>query len=115
MSTDSAPQPKPSLSIEQLAKSEPATKTDDALAVLEREHKAEKEARSEERFIWIVVCVILVDVLWFRSASNPTLPIVVLILELIVLLVLARRMGIDDVVVLVDRILHSAGKRAGGE
>lgn len=114
MSTKSEQPPKP-VRFDRLAEEGPATKTDDALAILEREHKAEKDARSEERFIWIVVCVILVDVLWFRGVSNPTLPLVVLILQLIVLLVLARRMGIDDVVVLVDRILHSAGKRAGGE
>lgn len=114
MSTEPA-QPSSKVSFSGLGSEEPKTKTDDAFAVLEQQFKAEKDARSEERFIWIVICTVLIDVLWFRGATNPTLPLVALILELIVLLVLARRMGIDDVVVLVDRILHSAGKRAGGE
>ena len=114
MSTESEPPSKP-VSFEGLGGEEPKTKTDDAFAIIEQQFKAEKDARSEERFIWIVVCTILVAVLWFRNATNPTLPLIVLILELIVLLVLARRMGIDEVAVLVDRILHSAGKRAGGD
>lgn len=93
---------------------EEATEKDEAKAVLETQLQAERDARSEERFVWIVVVTILVDVLWFRNAANALLPLVVLILELIVLLVLARRMGIDDVVQLVDRILHSVGRGTGG-
>lgn len=64
--------------------------------------------------MWIVVVTILVDVLWFRNAANPVVPLIVLVLELVVLLVLARRMGIDDIVQIVDRILHSVGRSAGG-
>jgi hypothetical protein len=87
---------------------------DDAKAALETQLSEIKDARNEERFIWIVVCTILVDVIWFRNAINPVLPLVILVLELLVLLVLARRMGIDDLVSLVDRLLHSVGRGAGG-
>lgn len=93
---------------------EDSIKKDAAKAALETQLQAEKDARSEERFVWIVVVTILVDVLWFRNSSNPVLPLVVLVLELVVLLVLARRMGIDDIVQIVDRILHSVGRGAGG-
>jgi hypothetical protein len=87
---------------------------DEAKAALEAQLSAEKDARNEERFIWIVVCTILVNVIWFRNASNPVLPLVILVLELLVLVVVARRMGIDDIVSLVDRLLHSVGRGAGG-
>lgn len=68
----------------------------------------------EERFIWIVISVILVDVIWLRNSPNPTFPFVVLILELVALLVLARRMGVNDFVQLMDRILHGIGSKGTG-
>lgn len=86
----------------------------EAAARLGDELEAAKDARKEERFVWIVIVTILVDVLWFANSPNPTLPVVVLILELVVLVVLARRMGIDDVVELIDRLLHTVGSKAGG-
>lgn len=91
-----------------------ADSTADAAARIADELEAAKDARKEERFLWIVVAVILVDVLWFKDSPNPTLPVVVLVLQLVVLIVLARRMGIDDVVELIDRLLHTVGSKAGG-
>jgi hypothetical protein len=90
-------------------------KVADAAASLAEKLEAAKDARKEERFLWITVAVILIDVLWFKDSPNPVLPIVVLVLELIILVVLARRMGIDDVVELVDRFLHTVGNKAAGD
>lgn len=87
---------------------------DDALAALELQLQAEKDARLEERFVWIVVSVILVDVIWFQDAANATIPVVVMILQLIALMVLARRMGVDDYVQLLGRILASIGNKGAG-
>lgn len=86
----------------------------EAAARLGDELEAVKDARKEERFIWILIVTILLDVIWFADSSNATLPIVVLILQLVVLVIIARRMGIDDVVALIDRLLHSVGSKAGG-
>lgn len=88
-----------------------ATPKDEALAALESNLQSEKDARMEERFIWLVISVILVDVIWLRNSPNSTFPIVVLILELVALLVIARRMGVNDFVQLMDRILHGFGTR----
>ena len=87
---------------------------DDAKAHLEVELQGEKDARLEERFLWIMVCVILVDVLWFRNAPNAVIPILVLILEAIILFVLARRMGIQEVSALFERVIHGLGQRGTG-
>jgi hypothetical protein len=95
-------------------KTEPETKKDSALAALEGQLQAEKDARMEERFIWVVICVILIDVIWLRTSPNATFPIVILILELIALLVLARRMGVHDFVKLIDRILYGFGQKGTG-
>lgn len=104
--------PTPNFAI--LAAADGESKKDDALAALESAVQAEKDARMEERFVWIVIAVILVDVIWFRNSPNPTFPIAALILELIALLVIARRMGVKDYVQLMDRILQGFGQRGGG-
>lgn len=88
---------------------------DEAFARLQEEVVRLKDARLEERFIWIVICTVLVDVLWFRSVSNPALPIVVMILELIILMILAKRMQIEDVQALMERIVYGMGKQGGGQ
>lgn len=87
---------------------------DAALKTLEDQLSEAKDARLEERFIWIVVCVILVDVLWFRNASNAIVPIVVLILELVILFILANRLGIQEVKSLLDRIMQGLSRSGGG-
>ncbi len=83
------------------------------MASLEQQLQAAKDAHTEERFIWIVVCVILVDVIWFRSATNAVVPVVVLLLELVVLFILAKRMGIEEVRALFERIMHGLSRSSG--
>jgi len=97
------PEPKP----EDLKSSEAAARIADELL-------AEQDKRKEERFIWITMMVILIDVLWFKDSANPVLPLVVLVFQLILLVIVARRLGIDDVVELIDRLLHAVGSKGGG-
>lgn len=88
---------------------------DEAFARLQEEVVRIKDARLEERFIWIVICTVLVDVLWFRSVSNPALPVVVMILQLIILMILAKRMQIEDVQTLMERIIYGMGSQGGNK
>jgi hypothetical protein len=88
--------------------------TDAAKAELEEKLQAERDARSEERFVWVVVCVILVDVLWFRNAPNAAIPVVVLVLEILIFFVLARRMGIEKLELLFEGLIHSFGRKGSG-
>lgn len=85
-------------------------KKDNAKASLEEQLQQERDRRVEERFVWIVVCVILVDVLWFRNAPNPAFPIVILLLEAVILFILAKRMGIEEISLLFERLLHSISR-----
>ena len=89
-------------------------KLDAAKAELEEKIQEERDARNEERFVWVVVCVILVDVLWFRNASNAAIPVVVLILEILIFFVLARRLGIEKLERLFESLIHSFGRKGSG-
>lgn len=71
------------------------TKKDDSLASLEAKLVEEKDARKEERFVWIVITIILGDCIMFMNMANPTAPVVILTLELVLLVILAKRLGIE--------------------
>ena len=87
---------------------------DEALEALQQELTAIKDARGEERFIWIVVCVILVDVLWFRDAENAVVPVIVLLLEVLVLFILAKRMGIEETRAILGRMMDGISRTSTG-
>jgi hypothetical protein len=101
-------------SVIELSADDESQKVADAAARLGDELEAAQDGRKEERFVWITIVVILVDVMWFEDSPNPALPVVVLVLQLILLVVLARRMGIDDVVELIDRFIHAVGNKGPG-
>ena len=65
----------------------------------------EKDARKEERFLFVVVTVLLLDVVFFSVMPTWTGPLALLILELIILAPLAARMGREDIKLLFMRIL----------
>lgn len=88
------------------------TKKDDSLASLEAKLSAEQDARKEERFVWILIVTIMFDCLALGGMSNSAAPIAIVTLELILLVVLAKRLGIDDVVVLIDRVLNRLEKKS---
>lgn len=74
----------------------------------------EKDARKEERFIFIVVSVMLLDVTFFAIMPTFGGPIALLLLELLILIPLAKRMGMEEIAELLSRLLdHVAGKSRG--
>lgn len=84
---------------------------DTALENLAEALQAEKDARKEDRFIFIVIIVLLLDVVFFSVIPNLAGPIALLILELLILIPLAKKMGMQEMVEILDRVLHRmAGK-----
>jgi len=114
--TTSSPKPEPEVSTEfsGLSGDGGSPSVRDALSQTQQELEVARNARTEERFVWIMVTVILVDVLWFRNAQNPTIPVVVLVLELVLLLVLAKRMGVPELLLIFERIISRIGQTGGG-
>lgn len=67
---------------------------------------AERDRRLEDRFIFIVVVTVLLDVVFFSVLDNFGGPLALLILELLILIPLARRMGMQEFAQLLDRVLN---------
>lgn len=72
----------------------------------EEKQKIEKE-RKEERFLWILSTIVLLDILFLKDCANWSLPIVIGIFELIAILILGKKLGIDFLASLIDKILEA--------
>lgn len=86
---------------------EELTKQHKQIQELQKTLSKEKDARQEERFFGILLLTILFNVLIFMPMQSWGGPISILILELIVLFLLARRMGMEEVEQIIDRFLSS--------
>lgn len=78
---------------------------DASLANLIQNLEAERDARREERFIFILIIIILLDVVFFSVLDSWTGPLSLIVLQTILLLVLARRMGIEEFQMLIDKLV----------
>jgi len=81
------------------------SKKDQQIEELQEEVQFEKDARQEERFVWIVVCVILLDVVFFSVMPSFGGPIALLVLQLLFLIPLANRMGMQEISRILSRVL----------
>lgn len=87
------------------------TALDETVAQLEAKLEAEKNARLEERFVWILAFVIGFDVFAFYLMNTWTGPLIIGIFELLALTVLANRLGIDAVLPILDKLTAMITKR----
>ncbi len=65
--------------------------------------------RYEERFLWILTFVLLLDILFLKDCQNWSLPIVIGIIELIIILSVGQKLGIDFLSSLLEKILTALG------
>lgn len=83
-------------------------KTAKKILDVDTENQAVKDDRREERFLWVCACVILFDCAVMLNAENVIAPSGIILLEVMALIVLAKRMGIEEIQELVygliDRI-----------
>lgn len=85
-----------------------------ALTSVQERLAEEKEQRALERFVWALVCIILLDVIVLGPIKNVAVPIVVLILELIALSVVAQNMGVRPAAVILDKVTSAIVKKEAG-
>lgn len=85
------------------------TKQEELIEELQEELTAERDARREDRFVFICVGVLLLDVMVFSVMPNLGGPIAILVLELLILIPLARRLGMEESARLLSRVLDRVG------
>lgn len=88
----------------------PETIQDDQVAELEKALTAEKDARREERFLFIFILIILINFVLFNASENWGAPVTLMILELLFLAFLAKRMGMEEVATLLDGVIGRVAK-----
>jgi TRAP-type C4-dicarboxylate transport system permease large subunit len=75
-----------------------------------------QDARREDRFVFIVCIVLLLDVVFFSIMPSFGGPLALLIIQLLILIPLAKRMGMEEIAQILSRVLHRmAGKGDRGE
>ncbi|MCC0048527.1 MAG: hypothetical protein H6882_05115 [Rhodobiaceae bacterium] len=89
------------------------TAQDKQIQELQEQLERERDGRNEDRFVGIVCLVILLDIVVFTIMPTFGGPIALLVLELLILIPLARRMGMEEVAQLLSRVLDRMAGKAG--
>lgn len=76
--------------------------------------ETEQESRREERFLWILGVVILLDIMLLKDVENWSLPLVVLVLEMVGAVFLAAKYKIGTVQEFIDKLVASLPMGKGG-
>lgn len=81
---------------------------------LENQLEAERDHRREDRFLAVVIVMILLDLLLLNSSQAISVPLIVLVLELLFLIVVAKRLGVEQIAGILDRLLNRFAQRQAG-
>lgn len=95
---------------DELVASSPVSKTDEQIQALESKVQALETKLNEDRFIALGAFIILFDAYIFEHMSNWGSPIALLVIEFVVLLVIARKLKIEDVTMFSDKIISAIGR-----
>ena len=93
----------------------PVGKEDEQIEQLQEQLAGERDARKEDQFIFIVICVVLLDVVFFSVLDNFSGPLALLFLQLLVLLPLARKLGMENIEKLIDGFLSRIKANFSGD
>lgn len=82
----------------------PSSKTAGAVARLESDLQKERDERKEERFYWIAGLVMVGNVPIFAGMPSAWLCLPIFLLEVVILIGLADKLGVDRVSVLLEKL-----------
>lgn len=85
--------------------------TDEVIEDLSQRLREEQDGRREERFIFVLVALVLVNAHMLSSAETWTTPVLLGLLQLIGIVIYARRCGVEEVEKLIDKFLSAAPSR----
>lgn len=81
---------------------------------LQEEIQRLKDARREDAFTFITISILLFNVVFFSVMPTFGGPLALLIIELLVLALLAKKFGIEEAVLLISRTLDRVSSKDGG-
>lgn len=81
----------------------------EAYSELAEDDERAQDNRGEERFIWIVICLILFDCLVLGDMKNWAAPIVIGIIELVLIIALAKKLRVEEIAGLLTRFMDRVG------
>lgn len=78
---------------------------------LEKQLEAERDCRREDRFLALIIIVIVLDIWMLDKVQNIAVPLIVFVLELMFFLAVAKRMGIQQIAGILDSVLSHFARR----
>lgn len=97
---------------EVLVSSEPSPQ-EKQIQELQTQLEAERDGRKEDRFVGIVCLVILLDIAVFSVMPTFGGPLALTLLQLLILIPLARKMGMQEIAQIINSVLHRMAGKAG--
>jgi len=88
---------------------EPSDPTDDQIAALQEDIENLKNKHQEDKFMWFVSGIALLDIVALLHVDNWTGPLVIGLIELIAIIVMANRCKVEVVAPLIDKIIGGIG------
>lgn len=83
------------------------TKKDKELERLQSKLQEIEDSRKEERFGWIVAILAIVNYILLKDVQSILTPLIVVVFELLALLILARRSGLEYIEILISKLIGS--------
>ncbi|MBO6827170.1 MAG: hypothetical protein JJ879_13270 [Sneathiella sp.] len=82
---------------------------------LQEQLTSERDARREDRFFFIVITVILFDIVFFTVIPNSAGPIALFLVQIIVLIPIAKKMGVEEIAIMLNSVLERVAYKASND
>lgn len=73
----------------------------------------EQDKRSEERFAWFASINVIADLFVFPNLSTWSAPVAIAIIQILLLIVLGRKWGVDDIWTLTEKMIDKWDGKTG--
>jgi hypothetical protein len=94
--------------LQQIGDSSAPSRTDEAVAALERRLQQEIHDRTEERFYFLLFIIIVFNVFAFSHIQHWIGMSIIFILEIVFIIASARFFGVDQLIVPLERLFNIA-------
>lgn len=75
-----------------------------ATSLLAQELEEEKAKRKEERLLWVISLIILLDLFFLKDCSNWSLPLIIGVFEVAIIFVLSQKWSVKRIDLLFEMV-----------